>query len=248
MSIDKAREAVENGDVESLKRLLEKDPELVHKVTDDNPRTLLHTLCDYPGHRPRCRDTIEILIDAGADLNARARFEGKSEPGETPLHWAASSDDVPMIEALIDAGADIDIDGGIIANGTPLWEAVVFCNRNAAAKLIDRGATCNLMIAAGVGRLDLVQSYFDQEGKLKKNAGALPGWPKPRTPKSCIDSAFGMACRNGQMDTARWLLEKGPNINGKNPVGETPLDQAIDRKHPEIARWLEGMGAKRSSG
>jgi len=247
MSLDKARIAVETGDIESLKKLLEKDPDLVNEVSADKPRTLLHTLCDFPGHRPRCRDTIELLIHAGADINARAKFEGKTDPGETPLHWAASSDDVPMIEALLDAGAEIDIDGGIIANGTPLWEAVVFCNRHAAAKLIDRGATCNLIIAAGVGRLDLVQAYFDKEGKLKANAGALPGWRKPRTPKSCIDSAFGMACRNGQMDTAKWLLEKGPNINKKNPAGETPLDQALGRKHPETARWLDSLGARPSS-
>jgi ankyrin repeat protein len=56
-----------------------------------------------------------------------------------------------------------------------------------------------------------------------------------------------MACRNGQMDTAKWLLEKGPNINKKNPAGETPLDQALGRKHPETARWLDSLGARPSS-
>ena len=121
MSIEQARAAVESGDVHTLKKLIAEDPQLVNKTTADNPRTLLHTLCDYPAHRPRSRESAEILIRSGADVNTRAKFEGKTDPGETPLHWAASSDDAEMIEVLLDSGAEIDIDGGVIANGTPLW-------------------------------------------------------------------------------------------------------------------------------
>ena len=244
MSLKRAQVAVEAGDVETLKRLIAANPELVHRTTADNPRTLLHTLCDYPGHRPRSRLTAEILIRAGADVDARAKFEGKTDPGETPLHWAASSDDVEMIEVLLDNGAKIDIDGGVIANGTPLWEAVVFCMPNAAARLIQRGATYNLMIAAGVGRLDLVAEFFDAQGEITDRAGTLPGWSTPRPARDCIDSAFGMACRNGHLETAQWLLQKHPDINRKNPVGETPLDQAISRKHAAVAAWLTSIGAK----
>lgn len=244
MSIERARAAIESGDVETLERLIAEDPQRVHQTTADNPRTLLHVLCDYPGHRPRSRLTAQILIRAGADVNARAKFEGKTDPGETPLHWAASSDDVAMIEVLLDSGAEIDIDGGVIANGTPLWEAVVFCMPNAAAKLIQRGATYNLMIAAGVGRLDLVAEFFDAKGEITDRAGVLPGWSTPRPARDCIDSAFGMACRNGHLETAQWLLQKHPDIDRKNPVGETPLDQAVQRNHAAVAAWLASIGAK----
>ena len=244
MSIERARAAIESGDVETLERLIAEDPQRVHQTTEDNPRTLLHVLCDYPGHRPRSRLTAQILIRAGADVNARAKFEGKTDPGETPLHWAASSDDVAMIEVLLDSGAEIDIDGGVIANGTPLWEAVVFCMPNAAAKLIQRGATYNLMIAAGVGRLDLVAEFFDAKGDITDRAGVLPGWSTPRPARDCIDSAFGMACRNGHLETAQWLLQKHPDIDRKNPVGETPLDQAVQRNHAAVADWLASIGAK----
>lgn len=244
MSIERARAAIESGDVETLERLIAEDPQRVHQTTEDNPRTLLHVLCDYPGHRPRSRLTAQILIRAGADVNARAKFEGKTDPGETPLHWAASSDDVAMIEVLLDNGAEIDIDGGVIANGTPLWEAVVFCMPNAAAKLIQRGATYNLMIAAGVGRLDLVAEFFDVKGDITDRAGILPGWSTPRPARDCIDSAFGMACRNGHLETAQWLLQKHPDIDRKNPVGETPLDQAVQRNHAAVADWLASIGAK----
>ena len=78
MSIEQARAAVESGDIDTLKRLMAEDPQLANKTTADNPRTLLHTLCDYPAHRPRRRESAEILIRSGADVNARAKFEGKN--------------------------------------------------------------------------------------------------------------------------------------------------------------------------
>ena len=46
-----------------------------------------------------------MLIEAGADPNARDPDQPRSE---TPLHWAASSDDVDVARALIDGGADVD--------------------------------------------------------------------------------------------------------------------------------------------
>jgi ankyrin repeat protein len=47
---------------------------------------------------------VEVLIGAGADVDAR--FTGPHR--ETPLHWAASSDDVEVLAGLLDAGADIE--------------------------------------------------------------------------------------------------------------------------------------------
>ena len=57
-----------------------------------------------------------MLVGAGADPNARS-------PGdETPLHWAASSDDSGVADALIERGADVNAPDGSI--GTPLANAV----------------------------------------------------------------------------------------------------------------------------
>jgi hypothetical protein len=81
------------GDVATLKRLLRENPGLATaRLGDDDPegmsRTLLQQATDWPGHFRNGVATVAALIEAGPDVNAR--FHGSH--GETPLHWAASSD------------------------------------------------------------------------------------------------------------------------------------------------------------
>src|SRR5439155_747702 len=85
----------------------------------------LAAVADWPGFFPSGPEVVRLLVAAGADPNARKSGEsGESgESGdETPLHWAASSDDAHVAAALIDAGADINAPDGSI--GTPLGNAV----------------------------------------------------------------------------------------------------------------------------
>ncbi|HEV3003579.1 MAG TPA: hypothetical protein VGX78_03925, partial [Pirellulales bacterium] len=90
-------EAIRGGDVEALKCLLVENPSLAkarivdfHKVS----RTLLHIVTDWPGHFPNGARTVAALIAAGTDVNAPVMSPRAEKPSETPLHWAASSDDV----------------------------------------------------------------------------------------------------------------------------------------------------------
>ena len=119
-----AVDAIHSGRVADLKRLLAEHPALAttrltsHR-TCPGQRTLLHVATDGPGHFPNVAATVAALVDAGADVDAR--FVGAHS--ETPLHWAASSNDVAALDALLDAGADIEATGAIIAGGSPLADA-----------------------------------------------------------------------------------------------------------------------------
>jgi uncharacterized protein len=113
---------VQAGDVAGLQAMLSDHPELAtERFGDANmSRTLLHAATDWPGNYPNGPAVVAVLVAAGADVNAR--FSGPHT--ETPLHWAASSDDVVMIDALLDFGADIEADGG---RPRSVWWSVVPC-------------------------------------------------------------------------------------------------------------------------
>ena len=104
------------------------------------------------GTVPNVAATIAALVGAGADVGAR--FVG--EHTETPLHWAASNDDVEAVAALLDAGADIDAPGAVIGGGTPLNDATAFAQWDAARLLVERGATVSPLDAAALGMTDRV--------------------------------------------------------------------------------------------
>ena len=63
-------------------------------------RSLLHVATDWPGHFPGIDTTIEILVAAGADVDAQ------QQGGYTALHAAALHGLDDMAALLLTAGAD----------------------------------------------------------------------------------------------------------------------------------------------
>lgn len=223
-------EAIHGGDVDALARLLADHPDLATtRLGDDDragmSRTLLHVATDWPGHFPNGAATVQLLVAAGADVNAR--FRGPH--AETPLHWAASSDDVEVLDALLDAGADIEVTGGVIGGGPPLADARAFRQWNAAHRLVQRGAKTTLADAATLGLMERVESYF---------VAAPPSSEE-------INRAFWGACHGGQRRCAEYLLERGADLNWVPPWEDsTPLDAAQHSNDVDLARWLRAHGAK----
>ena len=222
--------AIRRGDVDALRRLLADEPAMARTRIGssgrcDDERTLLHVATDWPGHYPNGAATVAALIDAGADVNAR--FVGRHS--ETPLHWAASSDDVAVLDALLDAGADIEATGAVIGDGTPLADAVAFGQWNAARRLVARGAETALWQAAALGLLDRVERAF--------SATQAPNADE-------ITNAFWCACHGGQRATAEYLLEHGADRDWIGHDRLTPIDTARRSDARELVTWLEEVGAR----
>jgi ankyrin repeat protein len=211
--------------------LLDGDP-LISKARIVDPkgvsRTLLHIAVDWPGHFPKVAQTIGFLIERGADPDEPA--VGGNAP-ERPLHWAASCNDVDALDALLDGGADIEGTGAIFTNGTAMSDAVIFAQWNAARRLLDRGAKTTLTESAGLGLVERLTTYFEQE-------------PKPEADQ--ITAALWHACRGGRLQAAQYLTGKGADINWVGWDKISPLDGAQQSGNQDLMAWLRNLGAKRA--
>jgi hypothetical protein len=135
----KVTQVIRSGTAAELQQHLHEHPALARARLGDergHARTLLHVVCDWPGHVPEAGAKVRALAAAGAEVDAR--FTGPHT--ETALHWAASSDDVEALDALLDRGADIEARGGVIGGGTALADAAAFGQWRAANRMVERGA------------------------------------------------------------------------------------------------------------
>ena len=220
----KVTEVIRSGEAAELQRLLHEHPTLAHvRIAEPDcgdTRTLLHVVTDWPGNVPEAAAKIRALVGAGADVNAR--FTGPHT--ETPLHWAASSDDVDALDALLDAGADIEADGAVIGGGTPIADAVAFGQWKAARRLLQRGARVNLWQAAALGLTDRVRDEL---------ARTQPSQPD-------LDNALWCAAHGGQRHTAELLVDRGADPAWVGHDDLTAAQAAERSRAHELAAWLNG--------
>jgi ankyrin repeat protein len=223
--------AVHSGDRDKLTQLLTQRPELAsvrmigRKGLEGGWRTPLHAAADWPGYFPAAPATVALLIEAGADPNDDT---GGTCP-ETPLHWAASSDDLEVAVALIDGGANLETPGGSI--GTPLDNAIGYACWHVARLLVARGAKVDkLWHAAALGMLDQIDQLLTD---------------RPAAPEE-LSQAFWHACAGGQRRAAQYLLAHGADLNWVPDYAEgTPLDAAssLATRQENVLTWLREQGA-----
>ncbi len=229
-------EAIRAGDVSSVRQALAERPGLAAaRLVDEKggSGTALHTATDWPGFFANAAQVVAILIDAGADPDSA--IEG-SWHAETPLHWAASSDDVEVARALIDGGADIEAPGASIAGGSPLDDAVGYGCWRVARLLVERGARVDrLWHAAALGMLTRAEELIARAAPTRQE----------------LTDAFWQACRGGERRMAEHLLALGADLNGTPSWGDdTPLDVADavgDTGRAALLTWLRERGAKHSA-
>jgi hypothetical protein len=219
--------AVRSGDVDLVRRRLSETPALARARFErrGGTRTALHVVTDWPGYFPNGPVIVRLLIAAGADPNAATT----PAPPETPLHWAASSDDVDVAAALIDGGADLGTPGGSI--GTPLDNAVGYSCWHVARLLVMRGARVEKVWHAGaLGMLDRLDDLL-----------------MPEIDPEQISQGFWHACAAGQRRAAERLLSAGADLNWEPDYARgTAFDAAtgLGTQRENVIEWLRSIGAR----
>jgi ankyrin repeat protein len=231
--------AIQGGDLEALGRMLAERPQLArvrmigrHGV-EGGWRTPLHAAADWPGYFPAAPAAVALLLEAGADPNDDT---GGDRP-ETPLHWAASSDDVDVAVVLVDNGAALETPGGSI--GTPLENAIGYACWHVARLLVARGAAVEkLWHAAALGMLDRLEQLLEARSATTRPATTVE-----------VSQAFWHACSGGQRRAAEYLLARGADLNWVPEYAEgTPLDAAdsLGTRQDNVVNWLRELGATSS--
>ncbi len=239
---ESAVNAVVAGDAATLRRLLRDHPRLVTaRSTREHRSTLLHYVSangveDFRQQTPsNIVEITRILLQAGADVNATSEAYGGGSTAlglaATSLHPQRAGVQMALLDTLLESGAKVEQgaekdDGsavtGCLANGQP----------EAASYLASRGALLTLEGAAGIGRLDVVRTFFDDRGLRLRGATTAQ-----------VDSGFLYACGYGHLDVVRFLLEQGVEPDVRNDGGETGLHWTSFGPYPAIARLLLDRGA-----
>ncbi len=224
--------AIRQGNVTALRAQLDAEPGLGSaRLVDERgvSRTLLHVVADWPGHVPNGAQMVALLVAAGADVQAPVVHALPHGSPETALHWAASSDDVAVLDALLDHGADIEAPGAVLTGGTAMSDAVVFAQWRAARRLLARGATTTLWQAAALGLTDRVRELAAS---------------RPTPTLEHFTNALWHACRGAQHEAAVLLVGYGANTNWIGHDRKSALDVARESGNDSLVAWLQAHGAK----
>lgn len=124
-------EAAALGQAEIARGLLADNPSLATAYSHDG-WTPLH-LASFFGHR----EIVDLLLDHGAEIDARSRSE-RFARDNTPLHAAAANRQTGVAEMLIERGADFNARDG--SGFTPLGLAANNRNDILVMVLLERGA------------------------------------------------------------------------------------------------------------
>ncbi len=238
-----AADAIVAGNTAALQRLLGENPELIRaRSTREHQATLLHYVSangveSYRQKTPKNIVQIAgILLKAGAEVDAEADVYGGGATTlglvATSVHPARAGVQEDLMQALLDSGADMNHSRGA-GNSQSLVNGCLANGRGRAAEfLAKRGAKLDIEAAAGVGRLDIVQSFFDEDGNLR--AG---------TTRFQMQRGFLWACGYGRKSVVEFLLERGADLLEQANTGQTALHWAVVGCHPEIVKVLLEHGA-----
>ena len=260
-----ALNASEDGNVDALRSLLERDAQLSCAEYWYTP--VIH-FAVREGHI----ETVRLLLDAGADPESNGLYDGSlivmardrghhgiarlleeardhrgrvlAGSGSHPIHAAITRKDTQEIARLLDASPGI-VDLGDETGASALHRAVDGGVRKVAALLLDRGANVHATLSSARG---LSGGFWTalQAIDLGIWDGRQPGDQEMIRLLLHRGATFDLtvAAALGELDRVRQMLDAEPaRIAETRPSGRRPLSAAIEAGHDAVARLLLERGA-----
>ncbi|XP_036727614.1 ankyrin repeat domain-containing protein 6 isoform X3 [Balaenoptera musculus] len=170
-------------------------------------------------------ENVVQLINKGAKVAV-------TKHGRTPLHLAANKGHLSVVQILLKAGCDLDVqDDG---DQTALHRATVVGNTEVIAALIQEGCALDRQDKDGNTALHEASWHgFSQSAKLLVKAGA-----NVLAKNKAGNTALHLACQNSHAQSTRVLLLGGSRADLKNNAGDTCLHVAARYNHLSIIKLL----------
>lgn len=133
----------------------------------------------------------------------------------TPLHEAASKNDLSTVQSLLNRGVAVDSrKDGNLRNPTPLNIAAQYGHDEVVRLLLERGADVNQ--GAGIAQDPLLLAAIHQHTSTVKMLLAQGA-----------DRRLHFAALQGDMPTVKACLAQGTDVNGRRHENRTPLHLAV---------------------
>ena len=231
LSIDAMREAVDAGDLAAVKRLLEIEPDLLTAIIRPGPNRNYRPITEAA---TECQlEILAFLIEAGGDVKEEDNYALK----RASLYDRC----VPVIEMLIQHGADVNTPGVLVAATEGKALACIECLLKHGAQITGSAVGPN---GASHWNAFTHAAHFNKQcpGMLAilLEHGVEVDDVHPDDGNTLGSTALHNAARQGDVAGVTLLLEHGANVNLKNELGETPMDVAKNKEVRELLGRIRG--------
>lgn len=235
--------ALEKGDINMLRDVLERGATLDHQAGDPDPVYFIpaqYDGIDLP--------LLQFLLAAGADLSAR-----EPEYQDTLLHWCVNDEDAALLPWLIAQGLDVNarnIKGRTAAaftvfrrDATPEYNALglrdlkLLIAAGADVRNIEDDGTTLLHTAAFTGSAERVSLL------LAHGADVMARQTNGQTPLHLVAEGYGHQVTPEHMDVIDLLLAAGADIEALDNDNQPPLSCTPSGGNMAVAVKLLDCGA-----
>lgn len=158
----------------------------------------------------------------------------------TPLHFACAQAGLPLVELLLDTGADVNVTD--FADNTPLHGAAFAGNADIINALLARKADPSHRNRQRATPLH--QAAY--RGAVLAVEALLRGKADVKAVDNVGETALHRAATGGHVVVLKLLLDRGAEVNVRDRQGQSPLHQAAQQGHEEAVRLLIDREAEKT--
>ena len=233
-----ALNAIRAGETENLSSILAENPPLAEELDQEGKYKLLHYLAlPHQGKFPsKEAESLKILLADSSRISEEDR--------KKLLQLAAANGRELLLRACLEAGINAD---------TETLHAALDAGETALAKTLCNDAVeMDFLSAAGLGDIDALASYFDGSNNLRLADDQVIDFGTLAMTRALVEPLI-VACKNGQMEAAFFLIKKGADLNyfevneGKDRkvnLEASGLHWASRYGHYELVKFLINYGAR----